>query len=241
MTANGWAPDGLAIDRASVVPIYRQLYERLREQILTGALPEGTRLPPERALAGRLGVNRSTVVQGYRELVADGLIEQRVGSGSRVAALREGVPERSAAGVPWWVTLPPWRVGQYPAVLGELAASEHGEQIAFVQGVPPAEPSPLAATGPCVPARVEATWTMRAEIPITNREASKPTSGPRATLSAEPTRASRPRDIPAASARRGPSAGTSFEAGPARAKAPTACGMKHSPVRSGLRPRPSCR
>ena len=70
MTANGWAPDGLAIDRKSVVPIYRQLYERLREQILTGALPEGTRLPPERALAGRLGVNRSTVVHGYRELVA---------------------------------------------------------------------------------------------------------------------------------------------------------------------------
>ena len=55
-----------------------------------------------------------------------------------------GAPERTDAGVPWWVTLPSWRVGQYPAVLGELAASEHGEQIAFVQGVPPAEPSPLA-------------------------------------------------------------------------------------------------
>jgi DNA-binding transcriptional MocR family regulator len=148
VSVNGWAPDAVALDRASVVPIYRQLYERLREQILTGALPEGARLPPERVLAERLGVNRSTVVHGYRELAADGLIEQRVGSGSRVAALsgtgfRDGRPE-PAAGVPWWVTLPPWRVGQYPAVLGELAASEHGEQIAFVQGVPPAEPSPLA-------------------------------------------------------------------------------------------------
>jgi len=145
MTVTGWAPEELVVDRASVVPIYRQLYERLRGQILTGALPEGTRLPPERVLAERLGVNRSTIVHGYRELVADGLIEQRVGSGSRVAALRGGVPEPTAAGVPWWVTLPPWRVGQYPAVLGELAASEHGERIAFVQGVPPAEPSPLAA------------------------------------------------------------------------------------------------
>jgi len=38
-------------------------------------------------LAERLGVNRSTIVHGYRELAADGLIEQRVGSGSRVAAL----------------------------------------------------------------------------------------------------------------------------------------------------------
>ena len=75
------------LDRGSVVPIYRQIYERLREQILAGALPEGTRLPPERALAERLAVNRSTVVHAYRDLAADGLIEQRVGSGSRVASL----------------------------------------------------------------------------------------------------------------------------------------------------------
>jgi 2-aminoadipate transaminase len=137
------SPESVPVDRASVVPIYRQLYERLREQILTGALPEGSRLPPERTLALRLGVNRSTVVRGYRELAADGLIEQRVGSGSRVASLKGGLAERPA-GVPWWVTLPPWRVGQYPAVLGELAAVEHGDRIGFVQGVPPAEPSPLA-------------------------------------------------------------------------------------------------
>jgi DNA-binding transcriptional MocR family regulator len=140
----GWADWSIDLDRASVVPIYRQIYERLREQILAGALPEGTRLPPERALAEQLAVNRSTIVRGYRDLAADGLIDQRVGSGSRVAlALRAGQPDRTAA-VPWWVTLPPWRVGQFPAVLGELAASEHGERIAFVQGVPPAEPSPLA-------------------------------------------------------------------------------------------------
>ncbi len=143
MARNGWAESTVEIDRASIVPIYRQIYERLREQILTGALPEGTRLAPERSLAVRLDVNRSTVVHAYRELVADGLIEQRVGSGSRVAPLRVGQPERSA-GVPWWVTLPPWRVGQYPSVLGELAAVGHGDRIAFVQGVPPADPSPLA-------------------------------------------------------------------------------------------------
>jgi DNA-binding transcriptional MocR family regulator len=131
------------LDRGSIVPIYRQIYEKLREGILAGALPEGTRLPPERTLAERLEVNRSTVVHAYRDLAADGLIEQRVGSGSRVASLDGGRPDR-AAGVPWWVTLPPWRVGQFPAVLGELAASEHGDLIAFVQGVPPADPSPLA-------------------------------------------------------------------------------------------------
>jgi len=140
---SGWSELAVDLDRASVVPIYRQIYERLREQILAGALPEGTRLPPERTLADRTSVNRSTVVHAYRELAADGLIEQRVGSGSRVAALAGGRPDRAAA-VPWWVTLPPWRVGAFPAVLGELAASEH-ETIGFVQGVPPEDPSPLAA------------------------------------------------------------------------------------------------
>src|ERR1700676_115736 len=140
-----WSEFSIPLDRASVVPVYRQIYERLREQVLAGALPEGTRLPPDRSLAERLAVNRSTVVHAYRDLAADGLIEQRVGSGSRVASggLRAGLPERSAA-VPWWITLPPWRVGQFPAVLGELAASEHGASIVFVRAVPPAEPSPLA-------------------------------------------------------------------------------------------------
>jgi DNA-binding transcriptional MocR family regulator len=131
------------LDRDSIVPLYRQIYEHLREAILAGTLPESTRLPPERNMAEKLNVNRSTVVHAYRELVADGLIEQRVGSGSRVVPqLRGGQPERSAA-VPWWVTLPPWRVGEFPNVLGELAAKQESGRISFVQGVAPDEPSPL--------------------------------------------------------------------------------------------------
>lgn len=129
------------MNRESIVPIYRQIYENLREAILAGSLPELTRLPPERTLAERLGVNRSTVVHAYRELVTAGLIEQRVGSGSRVAH-NVGHPSRSED-MPWWITLPPWQVGSYPQVLGELAAAFHGDRISFVQGVPPQEPSPL--------------------------------------------------------------------------------------------------
>lgn len=137
----GWPAAIPVVDRNSIVPLYQQIYEDLRESILAGTLPEATRLPPERALAERLGVNRSTVVQAYRALVTDGLIEQRVGSGSRVAR-SIGQPSRTAD-VPWWVTLPPWQVGAFPQVLGELAATFHGERISFVQGVPPIEPSPL--------------------------------------------------------------------------------------------------
>src|SRR5579885_3384302 len=142
MAKIGWLPP---LDRNSIVPLYRQIYESLRESILAGTLPESTRLPPERSLAQRLEVNRSTIVHAYRELVADGLIEQRVGAGSRVVPqLRAGQPER-AAGVPWWVTLPPWRVGEFPNVLGELAAKPQSGRISFVQGVAPDEPSPLGA------------------------------------------------------------------------------------------------
>ncbi len=137
----GWPSAIPVVDRTSIVPIYQQIYEDLREAILTGTLPEATRLPPERVLADRLGVNRSTVVHAYRELVSAGLIEQRVGSGSRVARSATHAPR--TADVPWWVTLPPWQVGSYPQVLGELAATFHGERIAFVQGVPPVQPSPL--------------------------------------------------------------------------------------------------
>ena len=116
MSPIGWASLLPKLDRDSIVPLYRQIYERLREAILAGTLPESTRLPPERTMAERLAVNRSTIVHAYRELVGDGLIEQRVGSGSRVVPrVRGGQPER-AAGVPWWVTLPPWRVGAFPAV-----------------------------------------------------------------------------------------------------------------------------
>jgi len=144
----GWAEIAAKLDRESIVPIYRQIYEQLREQILAGVLPESTRLPPERTLAELLSVNRSTIVHSYRELAADGLIEQRVGSGSRVASpLPVSAADRHVA-VPWWVTLPPWRVGEFPAILGELAASTDAlsdghRRIAFVQGVPPATPSPL--------------------------------------------------------------------------------------------------
>src|SRR5271166_3828951 len=108
----GWPSALPSVDRKSIVPIYQQIYEDLREAILAGKLPQSTRLPPERALASKLGVNRSTVVHAYRELVADGLIEQRVGSGSRVARHAPG-PQPRGADVPWWITLPPWRVGSF--------------------------------------------------------------------------------------------------------------------------------
>jgi GntR family transcriptional regulator/MocR family aminotransferase len=61
------------------------VFDRLRQGILTGALPAGARLPPTRALAGELGVARQTVVLAYERLAAEGYVRARTGSGTYVA------------------------------------------------------------------------------------------------------------------------------------------------------------
>ncbi|MEU6845133.1 PLP-dependent aminotransferase family protein [Streptomyces sp. NPDC046716] len=58
----------------------------LRDAVRSGRLPPGTRLPPYRALAADLGVARNTVADAYAELVAEGWLTARQGSGTRVAA-----------------------------------------------------------------------------------------------------------------------------------------------------------
>ena len=64
--------------------LQRQIYEALRRAILQGRLPAGFRLPPSRALAEKLAVSRNTILFAYDELIADGLVAGRVGSGTRI-------------------------------------------------------------------------------------------------------------------------------------------------------------
>ena len=61
------------------------VFDRLRQGILAGSLPAGSRLPPTRALAGELGVARQTVVLAYERLAAEGYVRARTGSGTYVA------------------------------------------------------------------------------------------------------------------------------------------------------------
>ncbi|MBO1335368.1 PLP-dependent aminotransferase family protein [Streptomyces sp. VRA16 Mangrove soil] len=67
----------------------------LREAVRSGRLAPGTRLPPYRALAADLGVARNTVADAYAELVAEGWLTARQGSGTRVAE-RAGPPPAGA-------------------------------------------------------------------------------------------------------------------------------------------------
>ncbi|WP_125263573.1 PLP-dependent aminotransferase family protein [Streptomyces alboflavus] len=80
------------------------LIRALRAAVQDGRLAPGTRLPPYRSLAADLGVARNTVADAYAELVAEGWLTARQGSGTRVAELaapppRVRVPKR-APGAP---------------------------------------------------------------------------------------------------------------------------------------------
>jgi len=69
------------------VPLYRQLYQQLREHILSGKLPANARLPSVRDLAAELSTSRNTVEGAYQELYAEGYIYSKLRSGYFVSLL----------------------------------------------------------------------------------------------------------------------------------------------------------
>lgn len=74
-----WKPN-----KSSPVPLHKQITDFIKEKISNGEWTIGYKLPPQRTLAKALGVNRSTVVTAFDELIAEGLIEGKSGSGTRV-------------------------------------------------------------------------------------------------------------------------------------------------------------
>jgi GntR family transcriptional regulator/MocR family aminotransferase len=66
-------------------PLYRQIYRGLRQAILSGALATGERLPSTRDLAEQLGVSRTVVLVAYDQLLAEGYVTGRGGSGTYVS------------------------------------------------------------------------------------------------------------------------------------------------------------
>lgn len=79
-------PMWIELDRLSPLPLVRQLYQALRQLILTGVLPPGRRLPASRELATCLAISRNVVVEAYDLLLAEGFLTARRGSGTYVGA-----------------------------------------------------------------------------------------------------------------------------------------------------------
>ena len=74
-----------ALDRSSATALHRQLYNQLRDAILSGRLSAGTRLPSTRELAHELGLARNTVLNAFDQLYAEGYLARRVGDGTYVS------------------------------------------------------------------------------------------------------------------------------------------------------------
>ena len=87
----------LQIDHHSGQPIYRQVIEQIRRQIMAGQLPEGEQLVSVRDLAARLKVNPMTISKAYSLLEMEGLLERRRGIGLFVARIRKDQKSRTRA------------------------------------------------------------------------------------------------------------------------------------------------
>jgi GntR family transcriptional regulator/MocR family aminotransferase len=76
----------LRLDPATRTPMFRQLYDAIRQTILNGKLGPGTQLPPTRELADSLCISRQTVLNAYAQLMAEGYLSGTVGKGTFVSA-----------------------------------------------------------------------------------------------------------------------------------------------------------
>ncbi|MCS0604750.1 PLP-dependent aminotransferase family protein [Streptomyces sp. LP11] len=107
-----WATLGvdLHLEPAGTGGLRRGLTDALRDAVRTGRLAPGTRLPSSRSLAADLGIARNTVAEAYGDLVAEGWLTARQGSGTRVAERAAAQPTAGPA------TAPRRRVPERPAL-----------------------------------------------------------------------------------------------------------------------------
>jgi GntR family transcriptional regulator/MocR family aminotransferase len=129
----------LRLDAASTLPLRRQLLLRLRDAIVARELVAGARLPSTRAAAGALGVARNTVADVFAQLIAEGYLVARPGSGTFVADV-----------VPVSAPAPARAAWERASLRGRLLAGDDVrrrrtaiEPIAFQPGVPALEVFPF--------------------------------------------------------------------------------------------------
>jgi GntR family transcriptional regulator len=74
------------------VPIYRQIIDQIKYQVVTGALKEGDKVPSVRELASRLAVNQNTVLKVYSELCRENVLKIERGDGTYVSSNKQNIP-----------------------------------------------------------------------------------------------------------------------------------------------------
>ncbi|HTK29755.1 MAG TPA: PLP-dependent aminotransferase family protein [Vicinamibacterales bacterium] len=139
----------LAPDPQSSEPLYRQLYDKLRRQILTGALSAGQQIPSTRILAADLCVSRNTVMNAIEQLIAEGYLEGAAGTGTFVAAVvPEPITPADAASPHPPARAPRWSAfGERVTVPRSPADAWEGQPAPFRPGIPPFDLFPFDLWG----------------------------------------------------------------------------------------------
>ena len=122
----------LRVDRHSDRPLRSQLETGLRDAIRDGRLHAGERLPSSRELARELGVSRGLVQECYGQLLAEGYLDSRVGSATRVAQCADP----GADPVPWSApgraarpAAPPPLIADFRSGVPDLASFPRGDWV----------------------------------------------------------------------------------------------------------------
>lgn len=77
------------LEKDSLIPLYEQLYNEIKEAIIRGKIAEGAKLPSKRKLADYLAVSQTTIEFAYSQLVAEGYISSEARRGYFVQNLEE--------------------------------------------------------------------------------------------------------------------------------------------------------
>jgi GntR family transcriptional regulator/MocR family aminotransferase len=145
------APLLITLDQQARRPIFQQVFDGIRDAILTGRLKRGQQVPSTRLLAGELGIARSTVVLAYEHLVAEGYLGATTGAGSFVLHGLPDLPPRRPASD----TTRPTRTA--PRAVARRIAPYCGANL----GAPQVSRSPVAFRigEPAIDAFPARTWT----------------------------------------------------------------------------------
>lgn len=127
------------IDKNIKTPIYMQIKNEIKKRIYSGELLPYSQLPAERKLAEELGVNRSTVLNAYRELKAEGLIDSHIGQGTQIMPImQDATDSRNIAYFPisWQHMMSQEALlSQSTSIMDMLNVSAKDHMISFAAGM----------------------------------------------------------------------------------------------------------
>lgn len=155
----------VTIDRDGSSPLYLQLAAAIEDAVRTGALPPGSRLENELALAKRLGLSRPTVRQGIQELVDKGMLVRKRGVGTQViqapvnrqVALTSLYDDLRTAGKAPRTDVIEYRIGRPSSEAIDRLQLNPGDKVLELLRVRYADDEPLAVMRNTLPERIAPT------------------------------------------------------------------------------------